>query len=323
MTATASMHLYRLLWNSLLFCCLPLWLQAQQRYSRTFLQGGRFYHYIFEPSPKAPDLWNFTLSTVQHSKATGEVESNKIYSSDAHISGDSKRISHVRIYAATPLDYSWAVSYTHFYEAEFQWSTGKIQYAYSGNRMEHAFTPFDKSDEISRFNVATTTPQEAVHIAVRQFVLRYAKLFRFPDAPENLPTTIAGHIIFNGEVYDYEIRRNFFNPGDDNLSIRKQGNGLVFNTLMQTKLTPEQLQVKIYYVQQRGLTWSVFANDYLTVYFDLKQGRISWEKTGSDMPANLSPPALQTSFAEGTPADKLLHIAVEHLVQQYSAAFVR
>ncbi|WP_250632457.1 hypothetical protein [Rhodoflexus caldus] len=317
------MRLSKLLWISLLLCGLPLWLQAQKRYSRTFSQDGKFYHYIFEPSSKAPDLWNFTLSTVQHSKATGEVESNKIYSSDAYISGDSRRISHVRIYAATPLDYSWAVSYTHFYEAEFQWSTGKIEYAYSGNRMERAFTPFEKSAEISRFNVATTTPDDAVRIAVQQFVLRYAKLFRYPDMPEKLPHTISGRVIFNNEVYDYEIRRDFFNPGDDNLSIRKQGNGLVFNTLMQTELTPEQLQVKIHYVQQRGLAWSVFANDYLTARFALKQGHISWEKIGSDMPVNAEPPQPQMSFAANTPAEKLLHIAVEHLIQQYSAAFSR
>lgn len=317
------MRLSKLLWISLLLCSLPLWLQAQKRYSRTFSQDGKFYHYIFEPSPKAPDLWNFTLSTVQHSKATGEVESNKIYSSDAYISGDSRRVSHVRIYAATPLDYSWAVSYTHFYEAEFQWSTGKIEYAYSGNRMERAFTPFEKSAEISRFNVATTTPDDAVRIAVQQFVLRYAKLFRYPDIPEKLPHTISGRVVFNNEVYDYEIRRDFFNPGDDNLSIRKQGNGLVFNTLMQTELSPEQLQVKIHYVQQRGLAWSVFAHDYLIARFALKQGHISWEKIGSDMPVNAEPPQPQMSFAANTPAEKLLHIAVEHLIQQYSAAFSR
>lgn len=317
------MRLSEVLWISWLLCCLPLWLQAQKRYSRTFSQDGKFYHYLFEPSSKAPDLWNFTLSTVQHSTATGEVASNKIYSSDAYISGDSKRISHVRIYAATPLDYSWAVSYTNFYEAEFQWSTGKITYAYSGNRMERAFTPFNQSDEVTRFNVAVTRPEDAVLIAVQQFVMRYSKLFRYPDIPETLPPTIAGRIVFREEVYDYEIRRNFFNPGDDNLSIRKQGNGLVFNTLMQTELSPEQLQVKIHYVQQRGLAWSVFANDYLTARFALKQGRVSWEKTGSDMPVNTEPPAPQTSFAADTPADKLLHMAVEHLIQQYSAAFSR
>lgn len=323
MTATAFMRLSKLLWISLLLCGFPLWLQAQKRYSRTFSQDGKFYHYIFEPSPKAPELWNFTLSTVQHSKATGEVESHKIYNSDAYISGDSRRISHVRIYAATPLDYSWAVSYTHFYEAEFQWSTGKIEYAYSGSRMERAFTPFEKSAEISRFNVATTTPDDAVRIAVQQFVLRYAKLFRYPDIPEKLPRTISGRVVFNNEVYDYEIRRDFFNPGDDNLSIRKQGKGLVFNTLMQTELTSEQLQVKIHYVQQRGLAWSVFANDYLTAHFALKQGLISWEKIGSDMPVNAAPPQPQMSFDTNMPAEKLLHIAVEHLIQQHSAAFSR
>ncbi|MDW8205041.1 MAG: hypothetical protein RMJ87_08445 [Cytophagales bacterium] len=308
---------------SLLLGCFSLCLQAQHPYSGTFAQQGKFYHYLFEPSTKAPDLWNFTLSTVQHNKATAEVESNKIYSSDAYISGDGRRISHVRIYAATPLDYSWAVSYTHFYDVAFQWSTGKIEYAYSGSRMERAFTPFDKTAEISRFNTATTTPQDAVRIAVQQFVLRYSKLFRYPDSPENLPATLAGQVIFNNNVYNYEIRRNFFNPGEDNLSIRKQGSGLVFNTLMQTELTPDELRVKIHYVQQRGLAWSVFATDYLTARFALKQGFVSWEKTGSDMPANAEPPIPQTSFAVGTPTEKLMHMAVEHLIQQYSAAFSR
>lgn len=312
----------KLLWISLWLSFLPASLFAQRNYSRTFSQDGRFYHYLFEPSNKAPDLWNFTLSVVQHSKATGEVESNKIYSSDAYISSDGRRISHVRIYAATPLDYSWAVSYNHFYEAEFQWSTGKIEYAYSGNRMERAFTPYDKSLEITRFNVATTRPEDAVLTAVQQFVIRYGKLFRYPDVPaQSLPQTIAGRVIFREEVYDYEIRRDFFNPGDDNLSIRKQGGGLVFNTLMQTELSAEELQVKIHYVQQRGLAWSVFANDYLTARFALKEGRINWEKTGNDMPVNADPPPPVTTFVTGTANDKLLQIAVEHLIRQYSVAF--
>lgn len=317
------MRSLKLFWISGWLWCLPLWLQAVPNYSGTFSHEGKFYHYLFEPSAKAPDLWNFTLSTVQHSKATGEAEANKIYSSDAYISGDSRRISHVRIYAATPLDYSWAVSYNHFYEAEFQWSTGKIEYAYSGNRMERAFTPYNKSDEVTRFNTATTTPNDAVRIAVQQFVLRYAKLFRYPDVPQTRLQAVSGRVVFNNEVYDYEIRRDFFNPGDDNLSIRKQGNGLVFNTLMQTEQTPEELRVKIHYVQQRGLAWSVFANDYLTARFMLKEGRIVWEKIGNDMPANQEPLPTQTSFELQTPADKLLHLAVEHLIQQYSAAFSR
>lgn len=313
----------KLIWISLFFCCLALGLRGQKPYSGTFWQGNRFYHYLFEPSPKAPDLWNFTLSSVQHNKATGETESNKIYGSDAYISGDGRRISHVRIYAATPLDYSWAVSYTNFYDVEFQWSTGKINYAYSGSRMERAFTPFDKSAEISRFNTAVASPEDLVKIAVRQFVLRYDKLFRYPDAPPVLLQTVAGQVVTDQGVYDYEIRRDFFNPGDDNLSIRKSGKGLVFNTLMQTEATPDELRVKIHYVRQRGLAWSVFVNDYLTARFALKEGRISWEKVGTDMPVNPEPIALQDSFPIGTPADKLLHLAVEHLIRKYSTAFSR
>ncbi|MDW8206185.1 MAG: hypothetical protein RMJ87_14245, partial [Cytophagales bacterium] len=76
------MRLLNLYWISVFFS-FPL---AAQRYSRTFSHEGKFYHYLFEPSNKAPQWWNFTLSVVQHNRATGQVESNKIYSSDAHIS---------------------------------------------------------------------------------------------------------------------------------------------------------------------------------------------------------------------------------------------
>lgn len=313
------MRLLNLYWISVFFS-FPL---AAQRYSRTFSHEGKFYHYLFEPSNKAPQWWNFTLSVVQHNRATGQVESNKIYSSDAHISTDGKRLSHVRIYAATPLDYSWAVSYSHFYEAVFHWSTGKIEYAYSGQRMESAFTPYQSSQEISRFNVATATPEELIQIAVAQFVLRYHKLFRYPEAVIDSLTTITGQVTYNHQVYHYQIRRNFFNPGDDNLSIRKPGAGLVFNTLIQTEQTAQELRVKIYYVQQRGLTWSVFANDYLTARFFLKEGQIKWEKTGKDMPSNLNPPTPKTTFPPDASVEELFHLAVEYLVQQYSAAFAR
>ncbi len=312
----------------------PAWAQVP-RYAASLDWNGRHYFYTLDNDGRNPEKWDFTLSVVTRPSSQAPPESNKVFSTEALLQVAGQRITHLRLYGATPLDYAWAVSRSEFFETEFQWTGGRVAYTAQGRKMgSPAFRrELPPADQVDRFDVGRLGIAEGVKLAVGQFVKQYESLFRFPGEAA-LPAREAGQLVQGqvevlGQQYSYEVRRSFFNPGDDNLSIRKPGQGLVYNTLMKVAEadSAQTVTIDIHHVQLSGLSWLVFANDLWRGRFDLKTGQINWQKFGTDMQRAEDPPVPQPTFAvqpgSRPPLEELIKIAVENLIVQYHPAFVR
>jgi hypothetical protein len=323
----------------LLACCFLLlahWAMAQvPRYSGSFNWNNRFYFYTLDNDGREPEKWDLTLSVVSQLGGKAVPESNKVFSTEALLQMAGQRITHLRIYGSTPLDYAWAVSRSEYYETAFQWTGGRVVYMAKGRKMgspayRKALAP---AEQVDRFAVGELGVAEGVRLAIVQFVKQYEGLFRFPDGPpptgREVGQLVAGQMEVQGQQYNYEVRRSFFNPGDDNLSIRKQGQGLVYNTLMKIAEndSAQTVSIDIHHVQLSGLSWLVFANDIWRAKFDLAKGTIAWEKFGTDMKKDETSPDPQPTFAvqpgQRPPLDELIRITVQNLIVQYHPAFVR
>jgi hypothetical protein len=332
----------RWFWQAALACLCacalawaPAWAQQVPRYAASLDWNGRHYFYTLDNDGRNPEKWDFTLSVVTRPNSQAPPESNKVFSTEALLQVAGQRITHLRLYGATPLDYAWAVSRSEFFEVEFQWTGGRVAYIAQGRKMGSPVfrRELPPADQVGRFDVGRLDVADGVKLAVGQFVRQYEALFRFPGAAP-LPAREAGQLVqglveVQGQQYNYEVRRSFFNPGDDNLSIRKPGQGLVYNTLMKVAEadSAQTVTIDIHHVQLSGLSWLVFANDLWRGRFDLKTGQINWQKFGTDMQPAPDPPAPQPTFVVQPggrpPLEVLIKIAVENLIVQYHPAFVR
>ena len=308
------------------------------RYADTFTWNDRFYYYSLDNDGRDPERWDFTLSVVSKPGTKSISESNKVFSTEALLQVAGQRITHLRIYGATPLDYAWAVSRSEFFETEFQWTGGRVNYTAQGRKIgSPAYRKeLPPKEQVDRFSTAKLGVAEGVKLAICQFVKQYEPLFRFPEDDQARTTSahaagqlVQGRIEVQGHQYDYEVRRNFFNPGDDNLSIRKQGQGLVYNTLMKIAEndSAKTVAIDIHYVQLSGLSWLVFANDLWRGKFYWGTGAIAWEKFGTDMKKDETSPEPPSTFtvaiSQRPPTDSLIQIAVQSFIVQYHPAFVR
>ncbi|MCU0451545.1 MAG: hypothetical protein MUC97_17155 [Bernardetiaceae bacterium] len=298
-------------------------------YSATFEWNQRFYYYQLSPDATEPDLWSLVVSTVSNPRDTDELEANKVFSTDVLLQVAGERITHLRIYGATPLDYAWAVSRSEYFETAFQWTGGQVRYTWQGRKLGSPKfrRELPPQQQVNRFNPGRLTIAEGVELAVRQFVKHYeGSLFRFPDQPgEPSGQLINGQLELNGQQYTYELRRNFFNPGDDNLSIRKAGQGLVYNTLVkiQEDDSLRTLTLDIHHVQLSHLSWAVFARDYLRGQFNLGAGQVAWQKVGDDMRKDENAPPPLAQFDPALSKTAVIDLALRDFIVQYHPAFVR
>jgi hypothetical protein len=300
--------------------------QAQQKISATFSHEQRYYFYVFELTDAVENRWNLNIHMVSNANSAELAASNVVYSTDAFIHAAGQRVTHVRILGATPLDYSWAVSRGNYHETAFYWSQGQVSQTVTGKRMSdpEIYSALPDNQRVSSFNPRNTTFNGAVDIAAKQFIMQYHKLFRFPDAKVPDKAFFQRDFVHKGAKYNYELRRDFFTKGDDNLSIRKEGQGLVYNTLVRMEEPqPDSLIIHIHFVIQKGLAWSVYANDFASVHFNLRNHTLRWSKTGTDMPANVLEEKLLQTFPQNASISELIHIAVTDFAAQYSKAFSR
>lgn len=307
----------------LLVALPPAQAQVPRRYADSFNYNGRFYYYQLEPDTKQPGKHNLTISTVSQPNSP-EAEAYKVYHTDALLQQAAERITHLRIYAATPLDYAWAVSQTNYMETAFQWTGGRVEHLFAGRKMNDPAVKaqLPETEVANKFSNARLSVAEGVKLSVTQFVKYYNSLFRFPEQAPKPEKLIAGSLARNGAQYDYEWRRDFFNPGDDNLSIRKEGAGLLFNTLAKIddrRPAEQRVVIDLHYVRQQGLAWQVYANDYVRGVFDTAQGQLTWQIATETAPLSSEPP--QTFDPKATNLEQMVRLAIERLMTQYPQAF--
>lgn len=293
----------------------------------TFRFRERYYFYQVEPDPKESGKWQMYISTVTDEHSADLAASVKIFSTDMYIVTGQDKLANVRIQAAKSFDYSWAVSRANFLEASFYWTNGSIKYALSGLQMqgEYASTVEDKF-VVNKFDQKKFTLADGVKIVVNQFIMQFDKLFEYPENQDKKPKldTFSNTISFRNENYDYEIRRGFFNAGDDNLSIRKGDKGLIYNTLVrmkEAKANNNRLQIDIHHVMQNGLAWSVYASDYLRTVFDYSTGEITYQEVGFAMPQpDETQEVLKKFDTQKLTLKEAIDIAMQNLIKRYNDA---
>lgn len=291
---------------------------------------NRYYFYQAEPDPKESGKWLLYIGTVTDEHSATLAASVKIFSTDMYVITGNDKLANVRIQAAKPFDYSWAVSRTNFLETTFYWTEGKVKYALFGTQMQNEYaSPVAEKDVVNQFDPKKLTFADGMKIAINQFIIQFDKLFQYPENEDKKPKLdiYSGAINFKNENYDYELRRGFFNVGDDNLSIRKGINGLIYNTLVRIKdekASNGKLTIDIHHVMQNGLSWSVYASDYLRAVFDYSTGTISYTQIGSALPN----PDESQEIIKNFDKDKLslkeaVEIAMQNLVRRYNEALPR
>lgn len=293
----------------------------------TFRFRDRYYFYQVEKDPKENGKWLMYVGTVTDEHNTNLAASVKIFSTDMYIITGKDKLASVRIQAAKSFDYSWAVSRTNFLEANFYWTDGSIKYTLFGTQMHNEYrSEVDEKFTVKKFAPKTLTFAEGVQIVVNQFIMQFDKLFEYPENQDKKPklATFNNQISFRNELYDYEIRRGFFNAGDDNLSIRKGDKGLIYNTLVrikEAKANDNKLEINIHHVVQNELSWSVYASDFLRTTFDYSTGVVTYQEIGSALPQPDETEELQKSFdVKKLTLKEAIDIAMQHLIKRYNDA---
>jgi len=296
----------------------------------TFSFRNRYYFYQLEQDSKDKNKWLMYIGIVTDEHSATLAASVKIFSTDAYILMGGNKLANVRIQAAKPFDYSWAVSRANFLETSFYWTDGTIKYALFGSQMQSEYSsPVDEKFIVTQFNPAKLTFSDGVKIAVNQFIMQFDKLFQYPENEDKKPQleTFEGNIVFRNEKYDYELRRSFFNVGDDNLAIRKGKDGLIYNTLVRIKderASSRKIIIDIHHVEQNGLAWSVYASDYLRAIFDYQAGTITYQQIGSALPyPDESQEVIKEFKTEELSLEKAFEIAMQNLVKRYNEALPR
>jgi hypothetical protein len=296
----------------------------------TFSFRNRYYFYQVEPDEIESGKWLMYIGTVTDEHSANLAASVKIFSTDMYIITGKDKLANIRIQAAKPFDYSWAVSRTNFLETTFYWTEGTIKYALFGAQMKEEYaSPVDAKDVAGKFDTKKMTFADGVKIAVNQFIMQFDKLFQYPENEDKKPKldTFAGAVNFKNENYDYELRRGFFNAGDDNLAIRKGDKGLIYNTLVRIKdekVNAGKITIDVHHVLQNGLAWSVYASDYLRAVFDYNLGTITYTQIGSALPY----PDEKQEVAQNFDREKLtlkdaIEIAMQNLIKRYNEALPR
>lgn len=293
----------------------------------TFRFRDRYYFYQIEPDEKEKGKWLMYIGTVTDEHNADLAASVKIFSTDMYVVTGNGKLANIRIQAAKAFDYSWAVSRANFIETTFYWTSGTIKYALFGAQMQGEYaSPVEEKFVVNQFAPKTLTFADGVKIAANQFIMQFDKLFEYPENQDKKPKlAIFNNIInFRNENYDYELRRGFFNAGDDNLSIRKGEKGLIYNTLVRIKdeqATNGKLVVDVHHVMQNGLAWSVYASDYLRTIFDYNTGEITYQEIGSALPAPDETQEMSKTFdTKKTTLKEAVDIAIQNLVRRYNDA---
>jgi hypothetical protein len=293
----------------------------------TITYRNRYYFYQAEPDAKESGKWLLYIGTVTDEHNANLAASVKIFSTDMYVITGNNKLANIRIQAAKPFDYSWAVSRTNFVETTFYWTEGKVKYALFGTQMQSEYaSPVPEKDVENAFDPKKLTFADGMKVAINQFIKQFDKLFQYPENEDKKPKleTFVNAIDFGREKYDYELRRGFFNVGDDNLSIRKGASGLIYNTLVRIKdekASSGKITIDIHHVMQNGLSWSVYASDYLRAVFDYSTGTITYSQIGSALPNPDESQEVVKSFDK----DKLslkdaFEIAMQNLVKRYNEA---
>ncbi len=293
----------------------------------TFRFRDRYYFYQIEPDEREKGKWLMYIGTVTDEHSADLAASVKIFSTDLYIITGNDKLANIRIQAAKAFDYSWAVSRANFIETTFYWTSGTIKYALFGSQMQGEYaSPVEDKFVVSQFAPKTLTFADGVKIAVNQFIMQFDKLFEYPENQDKKPKlAIFNNIItFRNENYDYELRRGFFNAGDDNLSIRKEEKGLIYNTLVRIKdekANNGKLIIDVHHVMQNGLAWSVYASDYLRTVFDYNTGEITYQEIGSALPAPDETQEMTKRFdVKKLSLKEAIDIAMQNLVKRYNDA---
>ncbi len=293
----------------------------------TFSFRNRYYFYQVEPDEKESGKWLMYIGTVTDEHSANLAASVKIFSTDMYIITGKDKLANIRIQAAKPFDYSWAVSRANFLETSFYWTDGTIKYALFGAQMQAEYaSPVNPKDAVGKFDPKKMTFADGVKIAVNQFIIQFDKLFQYPENEDKKPklATFTGVINFKNENYEYELRRGFFNVGDDNLAIRKGDKGLIYNTLVRIKDEKEsngKITIDLHHVLQNGLAWSVYASDYLRATFDYNTGEITYAQIGSALPYPDESQEVTKTFDKSKLSMKeAIDIALHNLVRRYNEA---
>jgi hypothetical protein len=293
----------------------------------TFTYRNRYYFYQAEADAKESGKWLLYIGTVTDEHNANLAASVKIFSTDMYVIVGNDKLANIRIQAAKPFDYSWAVSRTNFVETTFYWTDGKIKYALFGAQMQSEYaSPVPEKDMTNAFDPKKLTFDGGMKIAINQFIKQFDKLFQYPENEDKKPKLdiFTNAIDFNGEKYDYELRRGFFNAGDDNLSVRKGASGLIYNTLVRIKdekASNSKITIDIHHVLQNGLSWSVYASDYLRAIFDYNTGTITYSEIGSALPNPDENQEVSKTFDKEKLALKdAFEIAMQNLVRRYNEA---
>lgn len=296
----------------------------------TFSFRNRYYFYQLEQDSKDPNKWLMYIGTVTDEHNANLAASVKIFSTDVYILTGGSKLANVRIQAAKPFDYSWAVSRTNFLETSFYWTDGTVKYALFGSQMQNEYaSPVDEKFIVTKFNPSKLSFADGIKIAVNQFIMQFDKLFQYPENEDKKPQleSFEGTITFKNEKYDYELRRSFFNVGDDNLAIRKGKDGLIYNTLVRIndeKASSGKITIDIHHVTQNGLAWSVYASDYLRAVFDYQTGTITYQQVGSALPYPDENEEVVKEFKPNELSlEKAFAIAMQNLVKRYNEALPR
>jgi hypothetical protein len=300
---------------------------ANSNIINTFRFRNRYYFYQIEPDEREKGKWLMYIGTVTDEHNADMAASVKIFSTDLYIITGNDKLANIRIQAAKAFDYSWAVSRANFIETTFYWTSGTIKYTLFGAQMQGEYaSPVEEKFVVNQFAPNTFTFADGVKIAVNQFIMQFDKLFEYPENQDKKPklAIFSNIITFRNEDYDYELRRGFFNAGDDNLSIRKGKKGLIYNTLVRIKdekATNEKLIIDVHHVMQNGLAWSVYASDYLRTTFDYHTGEITYQEIGSALPAPDETQEMMKIFdAKKITLKEAIDIAIQNLVKRYNDA---
>jgi hypothetical protein len=296
----------------------------------TFSFRNRYYFYKLEADEKEKGKWLMYIGTVTDEHSATLAASVKIFSTDVYTISGNDKLANVRIQAAKPFDYSWAVSRTNFLETSFYWTDGSVKYTLFGTQMQNEYaSPVDEKSVVYKFTPSKLTFADGVKIAVNHFIMRFDKLFQYPENEDKKVKleTFEGDIVFRNEKYNYELRRGFFNVGDDNLAIRKGESGLIYNTLVRIKDEKNdkgKITIDIHHVLQNGLAWSVYASDYLRAIFDYNTGTVSYQQIGSALPYPDENEEIIKEFdPKSLSLEKAFEMAMQNLVRRYNEALPR
>lgn len=304
------------LWLSFTFC-----VQAQQRWSGSMSFQNDFYQYAATQDQKK---WNVEVFYVPSQQKTAEKLSHRVFGTDMYAELANGKVQSIRIHAAVLLGYSWVVSPYEYLEVGFNYTTQKITYQNKGGRMSgNNINTVAAKEIVKTFVASKLTPNAAFNIAMQYFIKQSNLLFELPNKSRPVQKIIVGEVDVRGIAYSFELTRDFYSVGEDNLMIRREGRGLLSNTLLQMKTEGTTTHIQIHYAESKGLSWAIYASDYMKASFDTQTNTITYSKAGQTIPAPNNNAVIEKFNPSTDSADKLTEIAIRAFMIRYTKSFDR